>query len=879
MISSSQPDWGEIRALLERAFELEPAARAAFLNRECPNSTVRREVESLLDADEDSESLVERPMTEVAGDLLQEIANDDTPHPGDSEIDGVPDHLKRVGSYELLKPLGRGGMGSVYLAKRSDFKKLVAIKLIRRGMDTDDIVQRFRNERQILASLDHANIARLLDGGMTEEGLPYFVMEYVEGLPIDLYCDRHKLSVPERLQLFRVVCDAVQFAHQNLVVHRDLKPSNIHVLPTGEVKLLDFGIAKLLNPEMASSDVVVTFQSRRFLTPEYASPEQVRGEPVTTATDVYALGVLLYEILTGSRPYRTTSRSPRELEQSIISEDPVRPSTAIGTAKATERTDATADISEARGTQPERLRRALRGDLDNIVLMAMRKEPVRRYASARELGDDIQRHLSQLPIRAQKDTVRYRLGKFTRRNKVGVASAVVIALSLVAGLVGLQWQRNIARDQRDTAQRETERANTAKQEAQRHATKAARVTDLLVKMFEVAHKGQTGGEALTAPQVLEHGTEWIQQELLDEPEMHASMLLVVARIYHTLGLWHDRLPLLRQTVGIRRQLYPEPHIELVRAIRTLAEAEGSVGNAEAADRLFAECMAMVQGLYEGDHGETALTLTLFSYWTGTKGERETTLRMRRESLDMRRRIWGDSHLMVAQGLNDYGFALNSEGRLAEAEAAHREALAIRRRHNPLEYGTAISLSNLGVVLAARGEYDEAIELMQQSLELRLSLFGAHHHYTSIGQRKLGEVYLQLGKLGRAEELFTAALGPTSESVHQGHWKLDTIHFGLTEVRLAQGRIDEAADLLRTVKESQAGRFLSPFQTAWRKVLEGVCLGKQLRYDEGEELLQHGYNTLMEQYRSESVHCRRARAFLVDFYEAWGKPERAPEFRH
>ena len=372
----------------------------------------------------------------------------------------------RVGAYTLIREIGSGGMGTVYLAVRHDdaFEKRVAIKILKRGMDSDSIVRRFRNERQILASLQHPYIGGLLDGGTTTEGLPYFAMEYIEGQRIADYCDAHQLDTSARIELFRKVCAAVQYAHQNLIIHRDIKPANVLVMPDGTPKLLDFGIAKLLNPELAGGTIAPTAAGPQLMTPEYASPEQVRGEPVTTATDVYSLGVLLYELLTGRRPYRLTSRTPAEIARVVCNSVPVPPSTAVtraadplpetgsdamgtGGATTTELTAAT------RSAEADRLRRRLAGDLDNIVLKALSKEPLRRYASVDQFSEDLRRHLAGLPVIARKDTLGYRTAKFVRRNRGAVAAAIVLFLSLVAGVVGTAWQAREASRERARAER------------------------------------------------------------------------------------------------------------------------------------------------------------------------------------------------------------------------------------------------------------------------------------------------------------------------------------------------------------------------------------------------------------------------------------------
>jgi non-specific serine/threonine protein kinase/serine/threonine-protein kinase len=434
--------------LLDEALKRQAAERAAFLDQACAgDAALRSEVESLIVSFEQSPEFIEAPAFAAMPEALTALR------------DEQPMENRRIGHYRIVREIGHGGMGVVYLAERVDeYREQVALKIIRRGMDTDFVVRRFRHERQILASLNHPNIARLLDGGTTDDGLPYFVMEFIEGEPVDEYCDHQKLSVVERLKLFRTICGAVHYAHQNLVIHRDLKPGNILITADGTVKLLDFGIAKIFNPEI-SQTVDKTATQMRLMTPEYASPEQVRGEQVTTASDVYSLGVILYELLAGHRPYRLTSILPSDIERVICEQEPTRPSTAI--SRVEERLTADGDsvrvtpeeISRARESQPEKLQRRLRGDLDNIVLMALRKEPLRRYASVNGLSEDIRRHLEGQPVIARGDTFGYRAGKFIQRHKAGVGAAVLIVLSLIAGLIATIWQARRAQQQQARAER------------------------------------------------------------------------------------------------------------------------------------------------------------------------------------------------------------------------------------------------------------------------------------------------------------------------------------------------------------------------------------------------------------------------------------------
>ncbi|HEY7513836.1 MAG TPA: protein kinase, partial [Vicinamibacteria bacterium] len=417
-----------VEELMREARRLSPAELGAFLETACGGDTaLRREVEARLAA---------APTMGVS-----------------SRAPDLPAG-ERVGPYRVVRVIGRGGMGTVYLAERADeeFRQQVALKLVGRGQDSDQVLRLFRQERQILANLDHPNIARLLDGGATAEGLPYVVMEFVEGEPIDRHCERLGLSTADRVRLFRTVCSAVQFAHQNLVVHRDLKPSNILVTADGVPKLLDFGIAKVLGAKPATTQTLTTGWA---LTPNYASPEQIRGETITTASDVYSLGVVLYELLTGRRPYELTSVLPHEIVRVVCEREPAPPSDlALPTVVvASDETGEKPREPEADRRLAEQRRRELRGDLDNVVLMALRKEPLRRYASAEQLSEDLRRHLEGLPVLARKDTLAYRTGKFVRRHRVGVASTALVALSLVLGMVATTRQARIAQAQKARAER------------------------------------------------------------------------------------------------------------------------------------------------------------------------------------------------------------------------------------------------------------------------------------------------------------------------------------------------------------------------------------------------------------------------------------------
>jgi serine/threonine protein kinase/tetratricopeptide (TPR) repeat protein len=429
--------WQHVKGVLASVLESDPGERSTYLDRVCEGDPfLRADVENLLAANHLLESgFLNVPPIPVSG-------------PDDSKASVRVG--RRIGPYQLVEEIGVGGMGEVYRAFRADdqYRQQVAIKLVRAGHDSSFVVSRFKNERQILAGIEHPNIARLLDGGTTEDGVPYFAMELIEGDPIDEYCARNRLSTTERLKLFLQVCSAVQYAHQRLIIHRDIKPGNILVTSEGVPRLLDFGIAKILETDGSSGQFEATLTIFRALTPAYASPEQVRGEAITTASDVYSLGVVLYELLTGHHPYRRAESTPEELARAVCDAEPMRPSSVVRRTMSLD--DTGPSLSGHSSVEPiegstQKLSKRLRGDLDNILLMALRKESQRRYASVEQFSGDIRRHLENLPVVARKDTARYRMSKFVARHKVGVAATIVVALTLAIAIIVTGYEARIAK--------------------------------------------------------------------------------------------------------------------------------------------------------------------------------------------------------------------------------------------------------------------------------------------------------------------------------------------------------------------------------------------------------------------------------------------------
>lgn len=415
--------YDQVRKLFEAALEHNVGERTAWLQAECrDDEQLRGEVQRLLIADSLDCEIIEQSAVALLA-------------PGNGNASAAALEGQRIGTYKILRQISSGGMGSVYLAERADeaFRRRVALKIIHPGPMNGELIRRFHQERHILATLDHPNIARLLDGGETDGGIPYLVMEFIEGQPLDKYCDRNKLTISERLVLFRTVCAAVSYAHRNLIVHRDLKPRNIFVTADGTVKLLDFEIAKLLGP-VAGDTAYLTRSDLHLMTLEYASPEQVLGQPITTASDVYSLGVILYQLLTGCSPYQSQTRLLHEVARQICEDIPLRPSTTVAAM------DPAQHAGIVKQEKPARLKKRLSGDIDNIVLTALRKEPQRRYGSVDAFSEDLRRHLSGLPVQARKDTFPYRTGKFVSRHPAGVAAGLLLMLMMTLAVAGTSWQ-------------------------------------------------------------------------------------------------------------------------------------------------------------------------------------------------------------------------------------------------------------------------------------------------------------------------------------------------------------------------------------------------------------------------------------------------------
>jgi serine/threonine-protein kinase len=693
-----------------------------------------------------------------------------------TQASATPGPERRIGPYRVVRKIGSGGMGMVYLAVRDDaeFHKRVAIKVIGGGADSAEVVRHFRRERQILAGLDHPNIARLLDGGTTDEGLPYFVMEYIEGQPLLAYCDSRALTIAERLAVFLPLCSAVQYAHRNLVVHRDIKPGNVLVGADGVPKLLDFGIAKLLNPDLAGESPTLTSAA---MTPEYASPEQARLERITTASDVYSLGVVLYVLLTGRLPYRLASRNPIEVLKAIAEQEPERPSTAVTRPEG-------APVPDA-----DKRRRRLEGDLDNILMLALAKEPHRRYPSVEAFSDDIGRYLRGLPVRARKPTPAYRAAKFVRRHAVAVAAAGLAAVLLAAfGVATAVQSARIARE-RDIAERE-------RALAQRERATAQRVSAFLVDLFRVSDPGEARGNSVTAREVLDKGAARVAEELKDEPEIRATLMDTIGNVYRNLGLLKQATPLVEGALATRRTTLGPDHADVGLSLNNLAVIKDDLGEYAAADTLFREALAVRRKALGDDHPDVASTLNNLANVLYNKGDYAGAAAMHAEALAGHRRHLGDGHADVAMSHNNLANALYGTGDLAGAIEHNRAAVDIWRRLHGNEHPmVARGLNNLAVMTAEKGDLAAAEALAREAVALGRKTYGESHSQTALFLETLMDTLCQAGKPSEA-----VPLGRRSAAIFKKELRPDHPFVAVTESVLGGcltqlGRYAEAGPLL------------------------------------------------------------------------------------
>ncbi|MCH9650232.1 MAG: serine/threonine-protein kinase [Deltaproteobacteria bacterium] len=747
-------DFERVGELFAEALEVEPGQREELLKAAVETSPeIVDEVRSLLLAHHDRSPLDRSFDSESAARLIESVApalipqdlvpQDRVPQDRVPQNPMLQDLMPRdVGPYRVLRELGRGGMGVVYLAERVEggFEQRVALKLVKRGMDSEAILERFLRERQILARLEHPGIARLLDGGLTADDQPYFAMELVEAEPITTYANKVGLGLEGRLALFAEVCQAVQYAHGRLVVHRDLKPSNVLVAADGTVKLVDFGIAKVLDSDTGGAGATgLTVHEVRALTPEYASPEQIRGEPVTVVSDVYALGVLLYELLAGSSPYGKPFSTPAEIHRAVCEIEPVPPSGAILRGEL------------PRGAEQRRLAKRLQGDLDGVILKALAKEAERRYPSVEALARDLHRYRHGLPVLAHQAGWAYRAKKFVGRHRVGVAAVTATGAMLVLGLAGTAWQASTAARERDRAQLESE--------------KLLATQDYLVGLFKAADPAQALGQEVTAKELVARGVERLENELGDQPEVRFEMLKALSKVSLALGNYDQTERLLALTLEQAGELYGDDHVSVADHLVMISRVHNERGEWSKAEAVVQRAISIYQRL--GSEAPSTITGARQQLATAfrERGDFEAAVAVQRQALEDARRFFGDRSLQVAIQLNNLGNLLKKVSDYRGAEDVFVESLAtMEELHGSEHPHIATAKVNLAAVLSAQGDYQGAETFYRDGIAMERRLRGDKHPRLAIKLHNLATLLNLLGRFQEAVDLHRESLALIQESM-------------------------------------------------------------------------------------------------------------------
>ena len=690
---TSREEWQRIEAILDELLELAPEKRDDRLAELTEgDEELRRQVRTYLSQDGEP-GFLDESIGGLAASVLEEGRSSPASEP------------ERIGPYRVLGELGRGGMGRVLLAERADgdFEQRIALKIILEGTDRAEIVARFRRERRILARLRHPNIAALYDGGAMDDGAPYFAMEYVEGERITDWCDANELGIDERIELFESVCVAVQYAHRNLVVHRDIKPGNVLVTPDGTVKLLDFGIGKVLDPE----DPERTQHTRGLLTPSFAAPEQIRGEATSTSADVFSLGMLLYVLLTGHHPHGELSRSV-DVVRAIVEEEPPIPSARAG--QDTEESSGE-DLAKRRGAAPHELRRRLRGDLDNILRKALQKNPDDRYASAEELRADLERHRKSLPVHAHAPTPGYRLRKFIRRNRLAATAIAAVVVAVLVGVSGVAWQAGVAARERDRVRVEAERARAVK--------------DYLIEVFSSADPSYEDGASLSARELVERGALAVGERFADDPGTGAEITRVLGTVLTSLAQYDRAETILRSTLEEQRALDDPDGLQ--ETLLALGQCLLDQGNHEEAHELYVEAEELCTREFGADDPRTISAASSRAAGLSAQGRYEEAESLYREIIDRAERVFGAQDARSAPHHSGLATVLSTRGDLDGAEVEYRAAISTYRQAGVGGVRLSTALTNLGTVVDGLDRKEEAEDLLREAVAVLREEYGEEGH--------------------------------------------------------------------------------------------------------------------------------------------------------
>lgn len=826
--------WDEINDLLVEAASRPADERSAFLDEACTDAAVREDLEALLAADAAHGDLFEQGAADLARPLISSEANEGEPAP---RLEAG----RQVGPYRILERIGEGGTSTVYRAERTDdqFERAVAVKVLRGVMGKDEqAAERFRAERQILASLSHPHIAEVYGGGVLADGRPYLVMELVDGHPITEYCRKANCSLDERLDLFRQAAAAVQAAHEQLVVHRDLKPSNVLVeRNTGRVKLLDFGIAKMLG-DLPGTTPPTTRTGRRPMTPAYAAPEQVKGDSIGVATDLYALGVLLYELLAEAHPYGRGEQSPYAVARAVCEEDPPPPSEAISNEEG---------------------RTALQGDLDAIVMKAVRTDPEARYDTVDEFLDDLGRYRTDRPIHAQRGGWTYQTRKFVRRHHRGLAGSLAAVMLLISFAGYHLWRLSTERDR-----------------ARREAETAEQVTQYLADLLEQADPTQTQGEPTTARDLLRMGTQHID-ELREQPTAQAELAYVLGKTRRRLGLYDSTRVLLEKALAIRRQNHGREHAEVAAVLSELALlARDRDGHYAKAESLFAEAASIYRATLGPRDEAVSEELTNLVYVRRKQGELKEAEEAVREALSIQRAQYGTQHMSVAETLFNLAAILKDRGQLEKAERIQRRSLELCRRLTEGPHpGTAANLDALALLLKKQGQSQAAEQMYRKALAIKRALYGSQHTKVATTHNNLAESLQAQERLAAAETHLRKALQIRRAVYESPHPQIAISLGNLGEVLHKRGQpagADSVFWAARTMLRKTGKRGTPIMAYALEK--HGTLLRDRGAYPQAQAAYRNALTIRRSMHDAPHPTIKELRSDLVSLYREWGKPDQA-----
>jgi hypothetical protein len=918
---AAQPqNWENVKALFHEALELEPSARLMFLQGKCSHAETRAEVERLLAEYAQAGSFLSAPA--LSDSRVEAIA-----HNADAvaSVDSGETVGSVIGRYHLLQKIGEGGMGEVWQAEQKEpIRRRVALKLIKAGMNTREVMARFESERQALALMDHPAIAKVFDAGSTSLGAPYFVMEYVAGVPITDYCDHHRLSVGERLELFTHVCEGVQHAHQKAIIHRDLKPSNIVVMEVdgrAAPKIIDFGVAKALTQRL-TADTMFTRVGALVGTPEYMSPEQANssGEDIDTRTDIYSLGIIFYELLAGAPPIELRKIAFEEFLRRLREDEPPKPSTKLRTRDQATSTE----VARRRHTEPLALAKQMRGELDSIALKALEKDRSRRYGSPSEFAADIRRYLNNEAVLAVPPSAAYRARKFARRYRTALVTACAFALVLIAAAA-------VSIRQSIRANREAIRANREAVRANREAAVAEAVNNFLRKdlLAQASAAAQSGPDVKPDPHLevrtaLDRAAQRIEGKFTNQPEVEAAIRSTIGRTYTDLGLYPDAEKQLERAVDLQRRVLGSEHPDTLKSMHDLANlysSEGKYAQSEAIDIQILEIRRRVLGpehpdtlksmnnlandyLFEGKYAQaeplytqnldmkrralgpenrsTLATMNNLAAVYEDEGRYAQSEALNSQALKIRRRVLGPEHPDTLESMNNLANDYTSEGNYAQAEALHSQMLEVNRRvWGPEHPDTLQSMHNLAQVYVYEGKYAQAKALLSQTLEMRRRVLGPEHPLTFHTLALLADMYQQQSKYPLAATYLAQALAGQRHTLGSQDRDTMTSAADLALADLSQEKFAQSEPLAREALEFNRKNQPEDWQRFRAESLLGASLAGQKKYAEAEPLLLSGYQGMTAQKERIGIpdryHLDLAREWLAQFYQATGKPDKAAEW--